>query len=183
MLKDYPLCDDVCWYAMRDLKRSNARLPAYRQLSEQRLEVFTPMSWKLCISRGRKERRLFPLMPDLLFVNSSRSVIDPIVSRTPTLQYRYASGGDYCEPIVVPDDDMSRFIRAVSASSNPKFYRPEELTAALCGRPVRIIGGPLDGYEGRLQTIRGSKTRRLMVEIPGILVAAVEVAPEFVEFL
>ena len=31
------------WYAMRDLKRSNALLPAYKQLSQAGMEVFTPM--------------------------------------------------------------------------------------------------------------------------------------------
>ena len=31
------------WYVMRDLKRPNAKLPAYKQLSDEHLEVFTPM--------------------------------------------------------------------------------------------------------------------------------------------
>lgn len=30
------------WYVMRDLKRPNAKLPAYKQLSDEHLEVFTP---------------------------------------------------------------------------------------------------------------------------------------------
>ena len=29
------------WYVMRDLKRPNAKLPAYKQLSDEHLEVFT----------------------------------------------------------------------------------------------------------------------------------------------
>lgn len=35
------------WYVMRDLKRPNAKLPAYKQLSDEHLEVFTPMQWRL----------------------------------------------------------------------------------------------------------------------------------------
>ena len=35
------------WYVMRDLKRSNAKLPAYKQLSDEHIEVFTPMQWRL----------------------------------------------------------------------------------------------------------------------------------------
>lgn len=51
------------------------------------------------------------------------------------------------------------------------------------GRMIRIEGGPLDGYEGRLLSIRGARVKRLIVEIPGLLVAAVEVDPEYIRFL
>ena len=47
---------------------------------------------------------------------------------------------------------MTRFIRAVSSSENPKYFLPGEVTEAMCGRAVRIICGPLNGYEGNLLT-------------------------------
>ena len=47
----------------------------------------------------------------------------------------------------------------------------------MIGRNVRIIGGPLDNYEGRLQKIRGSRSRRLLVELPNLLTVSVEVSP------
>ena len=59
----------------------------------------------------------------------------------------------------------------------------EELTPAMYGRMIRIEGGPLDGYEGRLLSIRGSRVKRLIVEIPGLLVAAVEVDPVYIRLL
>ncbi|MEF9987415.1 MAG: transcriptional regulator, partial [Bacteroidales bacterium] len=31
------------WYVMRDLKRFNAKLPAYKHLQNEHIEVFTPM--------------------------------------------------------------------------------------------------------------------------------------------
>lgn len=51
------------------------------------------------------------------------------------------------------------------------------------GRMIRIEGGPLDGYEGRLLSIRGTRVKRLIVEIPGLLVAAVEVDPKYIRLL
>ena len=48
---------------------------------------------------------------------------------------------------------------------------------------IRIVGGTLDGYEGTLVTVRGSKRKRLLVEIPMLLAAAVEVEPEYVKLL
>ena len=66
---------------------------------------------------------------------------------------------------------------------SPRYFLVEELTSAMYGRMIRIEGGPLDGYEGRLLSIRGSRVKRLIVEIPGLLVAAVEVDPEYIRLL
>ena len=50
-------------------------------------------------------------------------------------------------------------------------------------RQVRIIGGLLDGQTGTLVTTRGSKTKRLLVELPALLVASVEVEPEYIQLV
>ena len=50
-------------------------------------------------------------------------------------------------------------------------------------RRIRIIGGLLDGYEGSLVTVRGSRVKRLLVEIPMLLAASVEVEPEYIQLL
>lgn len=173
---------DVRWYALRDLKRPNATLPAYKQLSGENLEVFTPMKWTLSTKGGRRVRILIPVMQDLLFVHASLLLVEPIVRRINTLQFRFDRGG-YCKPLIIPEDDMTRFIRAVSSSENPKYFMPGELTEAMCGRAVRIIGGPLNGYEGNLLKIRGSRIRRLIVELPNFITAGVEVQPEYIQFI
>ncbi len=171
------------WYAMRDLKRANALLPAYKQLMEAGMEVFTPMTTRFVIRDGKRRRVESPVMRDLLFVNESRQNLDPIVAKTPTLQYRFKRGGKQGEPIVIPMEDMTRFICAVQAGSNPKFYSAEEITPLLCGRKIRITGGVLDGYKGILQTVRGSKTKHLIITLPSLLAVSVEINDEFVEVL
>ena len=85
--------------------------------------------------------------------------------------------------MTVTDKDMNDFIRAVESSSRPQFYRPEEITPDMRKRKTRIIGGRLNNYEGFLLTVRGSKRRRLIVEIPTLLAAAVEVEPEYIQLL
>lgn len=85
--------------------------------------------------------------------------------------------------MTVPDNDMERFIHAVESTDNPSYYQPDELTSAMYGRKIRIVGGNLDGYEGMLLTTRGSKTKRILVKLPNWLVAAVEVNLEYVQFL
>lgn len=171
------------WYAMRDLKRPNAILPAYKQLTEAGFEVFTPMKVCFFTQNGKRTKREVPIMRDLIFVYASRCNIDPIVEKTPTLQYRFKKGGKQAEPIIVPDDDMLRFISAVKATDNPTFYSAEEITPLLCGRTIRMVGGVLDGYEGILQTVRGSKTKHLIVTISTLLAVGVDIHDEFVELL
>lgn len=171
------------WFAMRDLKRTNALLPAYKQLNELGMEVFTPMATCIFNRRGKRIRAEVPVMHDLLFVNETRKNLDPIVAKTPTLQYRFKKGGKQGEPIVVPDDDMSRFIAAVKSTDSPKFYSADEISSLMCGRTIRMVGGILNGYEGKLQTVRGSKTKRLIVTLSSLMAVSVAINDEFVEVL
>lgn len=170
------------WFVMRDLKRPNAKMPAYRLLSDEGLEVFTPMKTHLVVRGGRRIREERPFLTDLLFVHSTRDSLDPYVELVPTLQYRFIRGA-YCVPMTVSEAEMGRFIHAVRSAENPHFYLPEELTASMYGRRVRIVGGALDGYEGNLLSLRGTRVKRLLVEIPNLLTAAVEVSPEYVQVL
>ena len=172
----------VCWFVMRDLKRSNALVPAYKMLQELGFEVFTPMKWQLRVRYGRRERRQVPVMQDLLFIHDTRRNIDPVVLRTPTLQYRFVRNG-FCEPMVVRDEDMERFIDAVNNAESVRYYRPDEITPAMLGREIRIVGGALDGCEGRLLTMRGSRVKRLLVELPGLLTVGVEVNPDYIQLI
>lgn len=175
--------DDACqWFVMRDLTRPNAKLPAYKLLDGLNIRTFTPMVWKLMLNHGKRERRQMPFIHDLLFVYSSRSALDSVVETTPMLQYRYLRGG-YKMPMTVRAADMQRFIHAVGLSSSPQYYRPDEVTPSMRNRRIRIIGGNLDGYEGSLITTRGSKVKRLLVEIPMLLAATVEVETEFIQLL
>ena len=174
--------DRLQWFVMRDLKRRNAKLPAYKMLDGMVEEVFTPMVWRLVPRHGKRVKEQVPFMQDLLFVYDTRQVVDPIVEKYDTVQYRYVRGG-YKIPMTVREADMQRFIDAVNSTENPQYYKPEEITPDMIGRKVRIVGGPLDGYEGNLQKMQGARTKRLFVEIPNLLAAAVEMQPEYILFL
>ena len=170
------------WFVMRDLKRANTKHPAYRYFQEKDMEVFTPTKQKLIVKDGQRIIREVPCVPDLLFVHDTRENVDPIVENIPTIQYRWVRN-KYREPMVVPDAEMERFIHAVNASANPRFYLPEEITPAMVNRRVRIVGGLMDGYEGTLVTVRGSKVKRLLIGIPNVLAVGVEVSPELIQLI
>ena len=174
--------DRLQWFVMRDLKRRNAKQPAYKLLDGLVAKVFTPMVWRLVTRHGKRIKEEVPFMQDLLFVHDTRQAVDPIVEKYDTVQYRYVRGG-YKIPMTVREADMQRFIDAVNSAENPQYYTPEEITPDMIGRKVRIVGGPLDGYEGHLQKMQGARVKRLFVELPNLLAAAVEVQPEYILFL
>ena len=179
MMENLKENDKELWYVMRDLKRPNAKHPAYKQLEELGFQVFIPMKWFLSVKQGKRVREKRPFIQDLLFVHTTCGKLDPIIKATPTLQYRYARGGTFQNPMTVRETDMERFIRAVHASD----YLPGELTQAMYGRSIRIVGGSLDGYEGKLLTVRGSRVKRLLVELQGFFSVGVKVEPEYIQLL
>lgn len=167
---------------MRDLKRPNAKLPAYKMLTEKSFRVFTPMKIRLVVKAGKRIREQVPFIQDLLFVHSVKEELDNVVDNVETLQYRFVRGA-YRQPMVVHEVEMERFIRAVESTDTPVFYLPDELTPDMFGKRIRIVGGPLDGYEGKLLKARGKKAGRLIVELQQLLAVGVEVSPEYVQVL
>ena len=174
--------ESLQWFAMRDLKRRHAKLPAYKLFENLKVSYFTPMVHRLVVVNGKRIDQEVPFMPDLLFVKDTREHLDLIVESTPKLQYRYKIGVQHT-PIIVPTAEMERFIYAVESSENPKFYSLDEVTSEMINRKIRIIGGKLDGYTGTLVTTRGSKVKRLLVELPSLLAASVEVEAEYIQLV
>lgn len=171
------------WFVMRDLKRRNSNSLAIHDLTKAGLEAFTPMTQMVMRIGGKLQRREVPVIQDLLFVHETKEKLDPIVELFPTLQYRYQRGKTKDEPITVRDEDMERFILAINNTETPIYYKPGELTDSMYGKSVHIHGGQLDGYEGRLLSVKGMRKRRLIVELPGLLSAAVEVEPDYIHLV
>lgn len=169
------------WFVMRDLKRSNAKMPAYKMLKREQIELFTPMKQVYTIKQGKRICEEVPFIQDLLFVHSTSEILDPIVEKNPTLQYRYIRGGKYREALTIADADMEKFIYAVRNCNSLRYYRPDEISPAMFGRKIRIIGGVLDHYEGYL--LKGSKNKSLLIELPGFLSAGVRISSEFIQFI
>ena len=168
---------------MRDLSRRNSNRMAYQELRDVGLEVFTPLTEMILTIRGRKQRRQVPVIQDMLFVHATRENLDPYVAANPMLQYRFVRGQKANEPAVIREEEMSRFILAVSKSEHPRFFMPGELTRSMYGKKVRIIGGVFDSFEGKLLSVKGMRQKRLIVEIPNHIAAAVEIHPQYIQFL
>lgn len=168
---------------MRDLKRRNSNTLAIHYLKNAGLEAFTPMTQMIMTIGGRQQRREVPVIQDLLFVHETKGTLDPFVLKYPTLQYRYCHGKTKAEPMTVRKDEMDKFIFAVSNTETPLYYKPGELTEAMYGKKVRMVGGLLNEFEGHLLSVKGMRKRRLIVELPDFITAAIEVEAEFIQVL
>lgn len=177
-----PEAEQPQWYALRDFRRPNARQMGWEQLEAEGFQVFTPLKWTVRATPSGPQRRQRAIVPDLLFVRSTRQPLDEALRHIPTLQYRYARGRQ-ATPITVRAADMALFIHAVRSTTQVRYYRPDEITPDMYGRQVRIIGGPLDGYRGHLLYLRGSRTKRLLIQLPGFLTAAIEITPSYIQLL
>lgn len=171
------------WFVLRDLKRPNAKNPAWKMLPELSFEVFTPMRERLREVGGRKIRETVPVLADLLFVKSTAPDLDEVMLGNPTLQYRFMRGFAYRTPMTVPDAEMETFIKAVKEASRITYYLPDELTPDMCGREIRVVDGPMQGHVGKILKLRGRTKPRLLVQLNDILIAAVEIDRNYIEFV
>lgn len=173
------------WYVLRDLTRPNAKQPAYKKLSQLGFRVFTPMKTQVTERFGRRIREQVPFIHDLLFVHAAKDLLDQVINRTDTIQYRYLRGHAYCTPMTVPATEMEQFIKATDTDKTQQYFTADELTPRMYGAKIRIIGqGVLNGIEGRLLKIKGSGKKRLLIELPGLLAAAIEInTADYIEIL
>lgn len=175
------------WYVLRDLARPNAKNPAYKRLQEMpdmKDCVFVPLKQHVFTEFGRRVVRFIPYMPDLVFVHKSREELDPIVRQIDLLQYRYVRGGKQFEAMSISHDVMDSFMRAVHEIDLVEYYSYDEVSPRLYGKQIRIIGGRLNGLTGRLMSKRGSKYKRLLIDLQECnLSAAIQVNPEYIQLV
>ena len=125
-----------------------------------------------------------PFMPDLVFVHKTKEELDPIVRKMELLQYRYVRGGKQYEAMRVRAKDFEKFRDAVEQIDNVEYFSYEEVSPRIFGKQIRIIGGRLNGFEGRLMSKKGSKFKRLLVDLQECnLSAAIQVESEFIQLL
>ena len=79
---------------------------------------------------------------------------------------------------------MERFMKAVMQADIVEYYSYDEVSPQLYGKQIRIIGGRLNGFEGRLMSKRGSKFKRLLIDLKECnLSAAFYVETEYIQLL
>lgn len=168
------------WYAMRATYRREP--DAVRLLEAENLDCFVPMQYKISIKKGKKVRILVPVIHNLIFVHACPSDLKRVKSKVFYLQYITDTRSG--QKIIVPDNQMQRFI-AVAGTYNDHllYFQPEELNLSK-GTKVRITGGEFEGQEGIFLKVKGARDRRVVVEIQGVIaVAMTTLHPDLIEII
>lgn len=146
------------------------------------LEAFVPLTYEVKSYRGQKHRILVPAISRLLFVKGTLDEVKDYIQHAHYVVFirksTFSNKEDY---LTVPTKAMEDFIAVTeNHEEHVTYFRPEEISLQ-AGDKIRIKGGLYDGREGVIMRIKGKRNRHLVVQIPGILVAAVELSPEMVE--
>jgi transcription antitermination factor NusG len=167
------------WYAMRVTYSREVAFKEYLDVRE--IESFIPMRYQECYSGGRKCRKLIPVIHNLVFVYSSKKLLDTIKKEVEDrLPVRYIMDREVHCPIVIPEKQMRDFIAVAGTYDEQLIWLDPSTTTYKKGDKVRITGGLFTGVEGELVRIKGD--RRVVVSIQGFMaVATAFIHPSLVE--
>lgn len=146
------------------------------------LEAFVPLTYVVKTHRGQKHRALVPAISKLLFVKGTlEEVKDYILHAHYVVFIRKSTFSNKEDYLTVPTKAMEDFIAVTEHhEEHVTYFRPEEISLQE-GDKIRIKGGIYDGREGTIMRIKGKRNKHLVVQIPGMLIAATELSPEMIE--
>ena len=146
------------------------------------LEAFVPLVYVVRTHKGQKHRALIPAITQLLFVKGTLDEVRDYIRNAHYIVYiRKSTFSNKEEYLTVPTREMENFIAVTeNHEEHVTYFRPEEISLQT-GDRIRIKGGIYDGREGVIMRLKGKRNRHLVVQIPGVLIAAVELSPEMIE--
>ena len=152
-------------------------------LDKRGVSTFVPMMWKKVENEGNTRKMLVPAVSNLCFVFWTKADIDAFISefgdKSPVHYYWDRTSS---RPMTVPSKAMDDFVKVASSLDEDLVYMTEISDKLREGQTVKVRSGAFAGVEGKIVRIR--KSRRLMVELPGMLaVASTYINPYDVEIL
>lgn len=173
--------EEKLWYSLGCLS-PRQEIKIRDEARKAGFDAFVPLSYEVKTIRGQKQRKLIPALSGLIFAKGEQEALKtytresgfPVFIRKSTFSNRE----DYLK---IPTKAMEDFIAVTEhREQHVSYFRPEEISLQE-GDHIRIKGGLYDGREGIIMRIKGKRNRHLVVQIPGFLVAAVELSPQMIE--
>ncbi len=173
--------EEVKWYSVgcaspqKELKvRDDAR--------QKGLEAFVPLVYQVKTHKKQKYRALVPALPGLMFIKGTENEVKDYMNKSLFPVYmRKSTFTNKEEFLTIPTQAMENFIAVTEKNEEHiTYFRPEEISLQ-AGDRIIVKGGLYDGREGIIMRIKGKRNKHLVVQIPGVLIAAVEIKPELVE--
>lgn len=148
------------------------------------LSSFVPLKYEVKKVRGREQRMLVPAITKLIFVKGTLEEVEDYLAHAHFVVYiQRSTFSNHKEFLTVPTRAMEDFIAVTEHhEEHVTYFNPQEIRLNV-GDQIRVKGGLYDGREGIIMRIKGKRNRHLVVQIPGILIAAIEMTPEMIELL
>lgn len=171
------------WYAMS--ATFGRSLKAKEYLDAQGITCFVPMKYVLVLGEKRgKIRKLVPAINNLLFVYTTKEIIQEHKVRLGYLHYLTTPVNGRNVPILVPEAEMQQFITVCETHNERLVYLSPEEVHLEKGTPVKIVGGEFDGVEGTFVKVSGKRKKQVVVCVQGIAaVMIVEFADGYLQVL
>ena len=165
------------WFVLR--VTYNRTQKAHGIISTSDVQSYMPMHYVIKKEIGKKKRILQPLLPNLLFVYTTREQANELVKKRidePSFIKYYLdktkpleSNGKH-PPLKISFNSMINFIKVTSTDSEHVRIVTEQQCNYKSGDIVRIIEGEVKGVEGKIARIAGQQ--RVVVEIEGLCLVA-----------
>lgn len=145
-------------------------------------ESFVPLKYVVKTVRGQKQRALVPALSGLIFVKGTLEALKDYTQQSHFPIYlRKSAFSNKEEYLTIPTKAMEDFMAVTEhREEHVTYFRPEEISLQEGDRIV-IKDGLYEGREGVIMRIKGKRNKHLVVQIPGMLLAAVELSPEMIE--
>lgn len=169
------------WYAIR--VTYGRELKFQDQLKKAGFETFVPMKQKKVEKDGKKFTVIVPAVSNLCFVNTEKAHLEGFMKELgEACPARFVWDKANARVAVIPDKAMNDFITVCRVMADEALYLKDISEKLRAGRKVRIKEGPFKGVEGVV--VRVKKSRRVVVELPGMLaVATTYIQPTDLELL
>ena len=146
------------------------------QLKDAGFETFVPMCRKKIERSGKQLSVVVPAVSNLCFVKTTREELrEFMMGLGETCPARFVWDKATRDPMTVPDKAMQDFMKISLTMSDEVLYLNEVSAKLRAGNKVRITEGPFKGVEGTV--VRIKKSRRVMVELPGMFAITTNFIP------
>ena len=171
------------WYVIGSLNRQN-ELKIRDAFRKDGKECFVPLRYELVKVKGKKERQMVPAIPGMVFIkefDALEKMKEYFLHRKERVFLKKSTFSNREDYLVVSDHDMENFMAITEkAGERITYYEPGEIQLRP-GDRIRVNGGLYDGREGVIMRVKGKRRKQLVVSIPGVLIASVEMEPDLVE--
>jgi hypothetical protein len=175
------LKEEKLWYSLGCLS-PRQEIKIRDEARKAGFDAFVPLSYEVKTIRGQKQRKLIPALSGLIFAKGEQEALKAYTQESAFPVFiRKSTFSNHEDYLVIPTKAMEDFIAVTEhREQHVSYFRPEEISLQE-GDHIRIKGGLYDGREGIIMRIKGRRNRHLVVQIPGFLVAAVELSPQMIE--